>query len=189
MILSAVGLPVRQCEMRLHITRKTTGFTLGGGPRGPSILRMRQCRIVAEQTPSSLVPTLFHQRPRILARLTNLDNLVQLSFSDLRHGQVQFPPLADLFGLFQTGNLLFSLGQEVGVASCGSGVLPRLLLALPLFFGFRISPSLGSIELGKEPTGGSFHLATVFIGRVVEAGRGLLLERNVGVVICWKGPA
>lgn len=154
------------------------------GSRGrPGHLGLSKTFVVTQQPAAGLVAVLaLNQLPTPLSSLSHLDNLLQLLLADLGLGQDEVSAVADLLGLLQLLNLGVPGGDKgsVGVSAVGLLVFvaPRLL-ALLVFD----SVSLSLLELSERLADGSVVVARLFVRRVVEARSGLLVERNVGVVL------
>jgi hypothetical protein len=153
------------------------------GPGSPRVLRVSQRRVLAQQTLTGLIPVLVDHGTGTRARLANLDNLLQLVLSDLRTRQHEPPPLDDLLFLLALERHRALGRDKVGVRDVVL-VLPRLLGLLLALVLLHILLTLCPVQVLEGLADGRAVLLGELLRRVVESRSRLLLEGNVGHVVC-----
>jgi hypothetical protein len=116
--------------------------------------------------------------------LPNLDDILELCFTNLGSWKGEFSPSSDRLRLFQLLDLSVTGGDELGLMVCSlpflpRGVLPLTFFALCLFF-LRFALVL---EPPKSLANGSGRDTSLFLSSVVEASNCLFLKRDIGVVL------
>jgi len=156
---------------------------LRSGPRSPSHLRLPQTLVITQQPATRLISILrIHQLPRPLSSLPDLDDLLQLGLSNLSSRKHQPPPRSNLLGLLELLDLSVPSGDELrGSGSLLLGLLLLLSSSLGLvLWGFTLS---GGFDLGERLSDRSVVDSVLLVRGVVESRSGLLVERDVGVVL------
>ena len=158
------------------------GQTLRSGSRGSRILGLTERRVLSQQSLTSSVPILVHQRSRVLSRLTHLDDLLQLALADLRTRQDQSPPLGNLLRLLLLLNEGI-LGRNEMRHRFSIFILLLLLLLLSSIVFLNILQSFRALELSEILSDGRFVDFGVLFGRIVESWSGLFLKGNICHVV------
>lgn len=143
--------------------------------------------VVAQQSPTSLgrlAPFQIHKSTRILASLTNLDNFLQLGFTNLRSWKVQLSSFADLLRILEFLDLSISCCNEFRLVRSVTTVLSVFTLPLSFFpLSFLFCRLTLVLETTEGVADGSDLCASVLIRCVVESSCRLLFEWNVCVVL------
>jgi len=116
--------------------------------------------------------------------LSNLDNILELCFTNLSRWKGKFSPPPNRLCLFQFLDLSVTGCDEFGLMICSLPFLTRSILPLALFvlcfFFLRFALVLQS---PKSLANGSGSNTSLFLGSVVEASSWLFFERDIGVVL------
>lgn len=113
--------------------------TLGSCPWCPCHACSLQAFVVTEELSTGIAST-CHERLCVLARLANLDDILELVLANLGRRQVELPPAADGLCLLELLDLRVACGDELGLVVLGTVALFSFSgLALALFaLGFLL---------------------------------------------------